>query len=234
MKKVCYVAALLQLKCEANSWKEAYTTKSVQITNYIKAKSTLRHIYMIQMYVYNSILAGRLGDCWLAPGRLLAGPWEGCWLAPGKAGWALGRLLLLAGPWEGCWVCWIADFCWSPSLGESPGTEWIQLTAHLWVQGGYVSQQRVNLRRSQYGHQCSMFKLWDILDFMLIRGYLWQNWINTEVSVNLTHICQAAGLVFSWFLLSKVVSWTGSTLTGEGLVTWLLLLQVTQSSWRFV
>ena len=77
------------------------------------------------MYVYNSILAGRLGDCWLAPGRLLASPWEG-WLAPGKLlagpwqGWlALGKPAtagctwrLLAGPWEGCWVCWIADFCW--------------------------------------------------------------------------------------------------------------------------
>ena len=57
---------------------------------------------MNQKCVYNSILAGRLGDCWLAPGRLLAGPWEG-WLAPGKllaapekAGWPLGRLLLLA------------------------------------------------------------------------------------------------------------------------------------------
>ena len=60
------MATLLQLKCEAKSWKEAYTTKSVQITNYIEAKSTLRHIYMIQMCVYNSILAGRLEDCWLA------------------------------------------------------------------------------------------------------------------------------------------------------------------------
>ena len=59
---------------------------------------------MIQMCVYNSILAGRLGDCWLAPGRLLAGPWEG-WLAPVKAGWPLGQLLLLAalgGCWLGC------------------------------------------------------------------------------------------------------------------------------------
>ena len=113
------MATLLQLKCEANSWKKAYTTKSVQITNYIKAKSTLRHIYMIQMCVYNSILAGRLGDCWLAPGRLLAGlHWEGCWLAPGKllllaglagkAGWPLGRLL-------GVLNCWFSDFwccCW--------------------------------------------------------------------------------------------------------------------------
>ena len=82
--------------------KEAYTTKSVQITNYIKAKSTLRHIYMIQMYVYNSILAGRLGDCWLAPGRLLAGPWE-------AAGWPLGRL---TGPWEGCYWWLLLGGCW--------------------------------------------------------------------------------------------------------------------------
>ena len=80
---------------------EAYTTKTVQIINYIKAKSTLRHIYMIQMYVYNSILAGRLGDCWLVPGRLLAGCTgrllAGC---TRKAGWPLERL---DGPWEG-WV----------------------------------------------------------------------------------------------------------------------------------
>ena len=80
--------------------------KSVQIINYIKVKSTLRHIYMIQMCVYDSILAGRLGDCWLAPGRLLAatagctrrllaGPWEGCyyWLCWEGAGWPLGGLL---------------------------------------------------------------------------------------------------------------------------------------------
>ena len=103
------MATLLQLKCELTAEKEAYTTKSVQIINYIKAKSTLRHIYMIQMCVYNPILAGRLGDCWLAPGkagwplrRLLAGPWEGCWLTLGgwlcweTAGWPLGRLLPLA------------------------------------------------------------------------------------------------------------------------------------------
>ena len=50
---------------------------------------------MIQMYVYNSILAGRLEDYWLAPGRLLAAL-GGCWLAPGNACWPLGRLLLLA------------------------------------------------------------------------------------------------------------------------------------------
>ena len=59
---------------------------------------------MIQMCVYNSILAGRLGDCWLAPGRLLAGctgrllagPWEG-WMAPGKAVTAGCARRLLAG-----------------------------------------------------------------------------------------------------------------------------------------
>ena len=98
---------------------------------------------MIQMCVYNSILAGRLGDCWLAPGRLLAGPWEG-WLAPGKAATAdcAGRLLagpwkgwlrweLLAGPWGGWLVCVqslqfvvllifaeFANFHWLPSLGD--------------------------------------------------------------------------------------------------------------------
>ena len=64
--------------------KEAYTTKTVQITNNIKAKGTLRHIYMIQMCVYNSILAGRLGDCWLAPAKMLDGPWEDLGVAPGK------------------------------------------------------------------------------------------------------------------------------------------------------
>ena len=57
---------------------------------------------MIQMCVYNSILAGRLGDCWLAPGRLLAGPWE-------TAGWSLGGLLapgklLLLAALGGCWL----------------------------------------------------------------------------------------------------------------------------------
>ena len=52
---------------------------------------------MIQMCVYNSILAGRLGDCWLAPGKTAGWPLGDCWLAPGKAGWPLGRLLLLAG-----------------------------------------------------------------------------------------------------------------------------------------
>ena len=65
------------------------------------------------MCVYNSILAGRLGACWLAPG---------------KAGWPLGRLLLLAAL-RGCWLApgkaagcaellIFADFAGEPSLGD--------------------------------------------------------------------------------------------------------------------
>ena len=101
--------------------KKACTTKSVQIINYTKAKSTLRHIYMIQMCVYDSILAGRLGDCWLVPGRLLAAT-AGCTrrLLAGHTG-------KVAGPWEtaGCaeiaefadfWCCCLAgevrSWCW--------------------------------------------------------------------------------------------------------------------------
>ena len=82
---------------------------------------------MIQMCVYNSILAGRLGDCWLAPGRLLAGCTGRLWLAPGKAGpgkagWPLGRLLLLAalgGCWLGCAdLLNFGDFCAAAWRGE--------------------------------------------------------------------------------------------------------------------
>ena len=118
------MATLLQLKCELTAEKEAFTTKTVQITNYIKAKSTLRHIYMIQMCVYNSILAGRLGDCWLAPGkagwplgrlaatagctgRLLAGPWKG-WLAPGKAA-GCAELLIFADFADLCCYCLVVE-----------------------------------------------------------------------------------------------------------------------------
>ena len=127
--------------------KEAYTTKSVQITNYIKAKSTLRYIYMIQMCVYNSILAGRLGycwlaalgDCWLAPGKAagwplgwLAGPWEG-WVAPGKAATAGCARRLVPGV---CWFAEFADFCWFAGRALlwvttriSLGTDWIRFAA---------------------------------------------------------------------------------------------------------
>ena len=161
------MATLLQLKCEANSWKEAYTTKSVQIINYIKAKSTLRHIYMIQMYVYNSILAGRLGDCWLAPGRLLAGPWEGCycWLHWEAAGWPLGRL---AGPWEVLkGVLILLNFCCS-LLGwvEAQGTGcWFDLrcTSHVvrsWDASWLIILSALNLTRNQYG--LPMYKMFDL------------------------------------------------------------------------
>ena len=105
---------------------------------------------MIQMCVYNSILAGRLGDCWLAPGKLLPGPWEGCWLAPGKAGWPLGRLLLLA-TLGGCWLAPgkaagcaelliftdFAVFRWSPSLGDDAGFLWVWSGYDLWHVSGY-------------------------------------------------------------------------------------------------
>ena len=103
---------------------------------------------MIQMCVYNSILAGRLEDCWLAPGkaatagctrRLLAGPWEtagwplgrllllaalgGCWLAPGKVDWPLGRLL---GMLNLLIFTEFADFGWV----NAPDTEWIRFMAN--------------------------------------------------------------------------------------------------------
>ena len=96
---------------------------------------------MIQMCVYNSILAGRLGDCWLAPGRLLAGCTGRLLAGPWKAGWSLGRL---DGPWKAttacctrrllagvCWFAEFADFRWSPSLGESLDTEWIRFVAKV-------------------------------------------------------------------------------------------------------
>ena len=160
------MATLLQLKCEANSWKEAYTAKSVQITNYIKAKSTLRHIYMIQMCVYNSILAGRLGDCWLAPGETAGWPLGDCWLAPGKAGWPLGRLLLLAalgGCWLGCadslnWLIfgaadWRVKFEADADFSVPPN--WVEMVVRhhesLKLAGNSVEPAGT---RCQYGHQC--------------------------------------------------------------------------------
>ena len=45
--------------------------------------------------------------------------------------------------------------------------------------------------------------------------------IKIKVSMYFPCFLQAAGHVFSWFLLSKVVSCTGSTLAREGLVEWL-------------
>ena len=152
--------------------------------NYIKAKSTLRHIYMIQMCVCNSILAGRLEDCWLAPGRLLAatagctrrllaGPWEGCW------------------PLGDCWVCWNRWICWFlvllPGgwssklmlifrLPSRRGRSWelmliFQLPSRIWLETVVTPLRSVRKsagnsvdgvlfsRRSQYGYQCSKWAI---------------------------------------------------------------------------
>ena len=113
--------------------KEAYTTKSVQITNYIKLKvhwdifTWSKCMCIIPFWLVDWETAGwPLGDCWLDPGRLLAGPWEG-WLVPGKAATVGCTGKLLAGPWEGCWVCWIADFWWFSLLLLGGGSSRLML-----------------------------------------------------------------------------------------------------------
>ena len=133
---------------------------------------------MIQMCVYNSILAVRLGDCWLcwetaswplgrlavlgdcllAPGEAAtAGPWEGSWLAPREADRPLGRLLLQAALGD-CWLVsgkngWaVCSPCSSLVLlifaGFAGQTFLGWRCRFLWVQSGY--NFKVN----------SQFKIW--------------------------------------------------------------------------
>ena len=151
---------------------------------------------MIQMCVYNSILAGRLGDCWLAPRRLQAGPWE-------TAGWPLGRL---AGPWEG-WmapgkaatagctrrllagVCWFAEFadfhwfcCFSPCcclVVGAQGWRWFFSCSHADLTGnGGSDVTPSNVQKSgSHFEQDSLLKchcyVMQIIQFTKYKSALW-------------------------------------------------------------
>ena len=104
-----------------------------------------------------------------------------------------------------------ADFrwySWSPSLGDSLDTDWIQITACLRVRSGYVSRQ--NWRRSQYGwHRLNTCNLqWDYLEYILSNG----NSTRFKGLYQLKYYCQTciwtAGpflSVISWYL--SVLSW---------------------------
>ena len=126
------------------------------------------------------------------------------------------------------WITfWLAGRCWELMLifqlpsHEFDWKRWSASWLKMFENRPVTQSSRRQTRRCQYGHQCSnVLQGPELLEFNQFKCNFRGLFI-TGLCIILTyiHISQAAGLflsVLGFSKLSKVVSWAGSTLAGEG------------------